>query len=268
MSVGSGTWIQNELKAPRAPVYGLPLRHYIMGRFDDKAYYWPERHVRLFKKGFMGFGETVHGPYQTDMDKVYWLPIETGVCIEHLSHPDVATWIAKANRYTSIADRVSANDFRSPDLIAYTMSRLAYWVEKSDVQRPGDYPQAAALLRATYDIIDRLKLWEKENNQDGQQAFKEKAQALIDAYLASEGKAFVPRPCQMLREEDLPALMPASVPAEPPSFTPPAPQENSRGFVKSAIVFVLRPLVRRLPILGDLVAFVRQRRAERASMPS
>ena len=45
---------------PRADAYAFPLCHYILGRHDPRAYYWPEHHIRLFRKGAVRFGVTVH----------------------------------------------------------------------------------------------------------------------------------------------------------------------------------------------------------------
>src|ERR1700756_1818792 len=53
-------FIQAELDAPRADVYGLLLRHYILGTHDEAAYYWPEHQLRLFRRGTVTFGSTVH----------------------------------------------------------------------------------------------------------------------------------------------------------------------------------------------------------------
>ena len=53
--------IDRELHAPRADIYFLPLRHYILGRHEERAYYWPELHPRLFRRGSISFRATVHG---------------------------------------------------------------------------------------------------------------------------------------------------------------------------------------------------------------
>ena len=54
-------FIDAELAAPRADVYALPLRHYVLGEHDERAYYWPEHQIRLFRRGAVEFSATVHG---------------------------------------------------------------------------------------------------------------------------------------------------------------------------------------------------------------
>ena len=61
LSVEAIRFIQAELAAPRADVYGLLQRHYILGTHDEAAYYWPEYQISLFRRGAVTFSATVHG---------------------------------------------------------------------------------------------------------------------------------------------------------------------------------------------------------------
>lgn len=38
-----------------------PLKHYVPGQFDPDTYYWPEHHLRVFRKAAVPSGSTVHG---------------------------------------------------------------------------------------------------------------------------------------------------------------------------------------------------------------
>ena len=54
----------------------LPLRHWILGAFDADAYYWPEHHLRFFRKGAVTFGPLVHGGIDVHTDRVVQVPAE------------------------------------------------------------------------------------------------------------------------------------------------------------------------------------------------
>lgn len=166
LSPEAGPFIRAELARDRADVFEFPLRHYILGVHDEAAYYWPEHHVRLFRRGTVSFGTTVHRGIHVHSQRRMRIPAETGVCIHHLSHPDVSSWIERTNRYTSLSDRVRVAD-EGLDLAAFAHARLDHWLAGS---RDG-YPAAAALLRATYDIVDRLKTWEEARGLDGHALF-------------------------------------------------------------------------------------------------
>ena len=174
-------FIHQEVRAPRADIYSLPLRHYILGVHDERAYYWPERHIRLFRRGAVTFGATVHAGIRTHSTNVMDVPDDNGLCIHHLSHPDVAGWIERTNRYTSRADRARV-DTRDDELIGFAHRRIDHWMERTRDPDGTGYPAAAALLRALYDIADRLKIWEEERGLDGLAAFQALCATLDDAH--------------------------------------------------------------------------------------
>ncbi len=275
-------FIQHELTAPRADMYAFPLRHYILGRHDERAYYWPEHHIRLFRRDAMTLGGTVHGGMTPRSDRIMRIGTDEGPCIHHLSHPDVAGWIERTNRYTSRPDRVRVSDpsvgetgvdepadaeadrteatgandrsiwrmdgqprhgGRRPtihgfaatnsarhevdgtvldarrgthccalpdslgamapeptaraakppaapaagrqDLIGFAHARIDHWLAQTQNPAEDDYLQAVALLRAVYDIVDRLKTWEEARGQDGAALFRQVCTELDAAHAAA-----------------------------------------------------------------------------------
>ena len=170
-------WIQHELADPKADAYAFPLRHYILGVHDPRAYYWPEHHVRLFRHDVVRFGATVHAGMTLLTDRMTQLPAEGEACIHHLSHPDVAGWIERTNRYTSRRDRARP-DRDDLDLVSFAHARIDHWVSRTQrgdaqggVGNGHDYPAAVALLRAVYDVVDRLKDWEADQGLGGADPF-------------------------------------------------------------------------------------------------
>ncbi|SDE61212.1 glycosyltransferase [Belnapia rosea] len=182
LSVEAVRFIQEEMPNPRADVYALPQRHYILGVHDEAAYYWPEYQPRLFRRGAVIFRDTIHGgTVAAPNATVYHIPPETGACIHHLSHKNVAQWIEKSNRYTSRPDRLRAEDARY-DLAAFAHGRIDAFIAATKAADRGTYPAAVAVLRAVYDIIDRLKAWEAEEGLDGGAAFKRICRELEAGY--------------------------------------------------------------------------------------
>lgn len=163
-----------------ADAYELPLKHYVLGQFDPNAYYWPEHHLRVFRKGAVSFSPTVHGGLQRHTDRIERIAPETGICIHHLSHRDTAQWIEKTNRYTSRPDRVRCE--AEADLIRFAHARIDHWMARTRATDGTDYPAAVALLRAIYDMIDRVKCWEEVRGQDGAALFTAQCDALNHAY--------------------------------------------------------------------------------------
>ena len=100
-----------------------------------------------------------------------------------MSHPDVASWIERPNRYTARRDRVRVEQ-DGLSLVAFAHARIDYWLERTRDPNPDGYPAAVALLRAIYDMVDRLKSWEDTRGKDGATLFAE-ARARLDAARAA-----------------------------------------------------------------------------------
>lgn len=169
--------IRAEVQNPRADIYAFPLRHYILGMHDEQAYYWPEHHIRMFRRCSVSFSRTVHAGIVRHSDRVFQFDAQDGVCIHHLSHPDVAGWIEKTNRYTSRVDRARC-DASAQGVAAFAHARIDYWQTQSKNSDPMGYPAAVALLRAIYDMVDALKAWEEFQGLNGEALFKQACDSL------------------------------------------------------------------------------------------
>lgn len=135
-------------------VFAVSIRHYVLGRHDPRAM-GDELRPTLYRRGAVAYSATVHagncvrGPAaRIDGGRVW---------IDHLSHADVATWIEKANRYTSQPARSGSAHFG------------------------GDHVTAVHLLRHIYDQIDALKRWEA-TQPNGHATFQRFCAAIEDEF--------------------------------------------------------------------------------------
>jgi hypothetical protein len=183
LSPKSAAAIRAELAAPIAEIYEFPLRHYILGRHDERAYYWPEHHVRLFRRGAVTFSRTVHAGIVRHSDRVTRFGADRGVCIHHLSYADAHGWIEKTNRYTSRPDRAGIH--AGPEgFAAFAHQRIDHWMSRTTDAAPGGYPAAVALLRAVYDMVDAVKAWETATGPaDGGTLLQQVCDSLDEAHL-------------------------------------------------------------------------------------
>lgn len=181
LSPETAPWLRRTLPSADVDIFSIPLRHYIMGEHQEEACYWPEWHPRLFRAGAVAYRPTVHGGTILKSTRTKQISPDTGVCIHHLSHRDVAEFIAKTNRYTSRPDRVrAATDER--DLIAFAHKTIDAWIGRTPGQPRDGYVAAVALLYALYEIVDRLKSWEEQRGLDGTALFRDACERLIAAH--------------------------------------------------------------------------------------
>jgi glycosyltransferase involved in cell wall biosynthesis len=167
--------------AEAADVVALPRRHWVLGAFDTNAYYWPEHQVRYFRRGSVTFESVVHGGITVQTDRIEQVAADSPRFIEHLSHTATEQWIERTNRYTSQPHRVSV-ELVGDNLIEFAHSRIDYWLGRSRQSDRDDYPAAVALLRAIYDMVDRIKHWEARRGVDGDAAFLARCGELQSAY--------------------------------------------------------------------------------------
>jgi glycosyltransferase involved in cell wall biosynthesis len=191
LSPGAIAWLRASRGADSADAVALPLRHWILGAFDANAYYWPQHHIRFFRRGAVIFGPVVHGGMQLRTDRLEQVPVDSGIWIEHLSHADAAQWIERTNGYTSNPARVTA-EFEGDDLIDFAHRRIDHWLARSHGSDRNDYVAVVALLWAIYDMVDRVKAWETEHNQDGAGAFRKRCAELERAYDELEATFGIP----------------------------------------------------------------------------
>lgn len=173
-----------------ASVCYIPIRHYILGIHDPRAYYWPEYRPTLFRRGALEFSNAVHGGVRRTTDHVYFVPHDEGPAIEHLSHANVQVYVEKTNRYTSQPVRTGvarAEDVKPARLLELMHQYLAKVPESDD-----GYLAAVAALRGMYNVVDAIKRWEEARGLDGAQEFRAICTRLMQDYrLALEGE-FLP----------------------------------------------------------------------------
>ena len=173
-------YIQRAANEGQFDVHYLPFRHYIIGRHEEAAYYWPEYRPALFRRGAMAFQPTVHGGSVRVSESHIYVKPETGVSILHLSHAGSRNWIEKTNRYSDQLDRASSSSAAdlSPDGVRRLMDA---WLSKvPDGDNP--YLTAVAALRGIYDVVDAVKAWEQQQPESGEQMFARLTTELNSAY--------------------------------------------------------------------------------------
>jgi glycosyltransferase involved in cell wall biosynthesis len=157
-------------RCPEADVFYIPIRHYILGRFDPRAY--PEElRPALYRRGMIEYPTAVHASAVVDQACRQQVKVE-GIWIDHLSHPDVAAYLEKTNRYTSQPNRSGLFTTDPAQLAMFARHRIGLVAIGGDA-----HVEAVGLLRAVYDIIDVLKRWE-ETQPNGHEAFRQFCQAI------------------------------------------------------------------------------------------
>ena len=210
-SVDAIRYLDRELRSGTADLYALPCRHHVLGRHEEGAYYWPERHVRAFARGALTFTPTVHGgSLFADGATVAEPEFDSGVCFHNISHPDASTWIEKTNRYTSQRDRNGSVSAGGGNLLADATRQLDHWIGRGGTN-PSSYAQAVVVLRAIYDLVDLVKHWEQEEGHDGHALFAQTCLQLQEEYDRLEAETGVNTSRGPARPEEAVTCLPSSL---------------------------------------------------------
>lgn len=204
LSPAAARFIESELVQPRAKLYSFPFRNYRWGVHDERAHYWPEHHVRLFRRGALSFSGKVHRGIRLKSDEVLVVPPDDGICIHHLTHPTVESSIERINRYTSRPQRAGI-DPGTTDLAELAHERIEFWLSRSRLDVRDDYLVAVALQRAVYDMVDALKRWEERRPESGEALTAAVCRAIEAEF--DEDRRGEPQPARPQRPDRLAGLL-------------------------------------------------------------
>jgi glycosyltransferase involved in cell wall biosynthesis len=153
-----------EGSAPRA-VYLIPFKNYLGGFWLAHGGLYPDYHPRLFRRGQARYGaREIHEvlEHQGSAGKLQG-------AIEHLTYQDIATYLEKVNRYTTLeAEVLAAKGFRVRwwHLFKPLPRFFKYYVRKRGYQ-DGFRGLASAVLLAFYPFFIHVKVLERMNQASG-----------------------------------------------------------------------------------------------------
>lgn len=77
-------------------------------------------------------------------------------------------------------------------MISFAHQRIDHWLQQSHASDRDDYPAAVALLRAVYDMVDRVKEWEAQLGRDGGETSQARWRELEQEYDTLERGLSIP----------------------------------------------------------------------------
>jgi len=147
----------------------IPTRQLILGVWMQHGGWWPQYHVRFFRKAAVNFSDRIHDSnYPKASARSITLPPREELAIHHFAHQDSTQFIEKLNRYTSIEARqlFEAGSPSSPTAALRSFFR-EFWFRYVSWRgfRDGLHGLQIALLMATYRMVLQMKLWELRDNR-------------------------------------------------------------------------------------------------------
>lgn len=162
ISEAFGNKIKEIISQETADFVEIPRKNIIFRNWMKASMWWPDYHIRLFKKGKVVWGNTIHSKPLTE-GKGLTLPEEESLAIIHHNYQTVSQYIERMNRYSTIQAQELKNSgivFEWRDLLEKPMGEFLsrFFAKKGYLD--GLHGFALSLLQALSFLVVYLKLWE------------------------------------------------------------------------------------------------------------
>lgn len=142
----------------------IPRKNIIFNKWMQAAMWWPDYHIRLFKKDFVKWDEKIHSkPEARGHEEV--LEAEEENAIIHYNYQGLDDYLEKLLRYTKIQSEQqvrSGYKFEWTDLLRKPLSEFLSRFFASKGYEDGLHGLSLSLLQAFSEFILILRVWEKE----------------------------------------------------------------------------------------------------------
>lgn len=145
----------------------IPRKNIFFGKWIVHSNWWPDRHVRFFKRGAVSWSNKIHA-YPKVEGKVYELAARKDLAIIHYGYTSLSQFMDRQNRYSEIEAK---NLYDSGIRFSWT---YFFWKPAREFLvrylrhagfLDGFYGFALTFLMMVYQLEVMIKLWELEKNQ-------------------------------------------------------------------------------------------------------
>lgn len=141
----------------------IPRKNIIFGKWISHSNWWPDKHVRFFKKGTVSWSATIH-KYPDVKGKVITLPAQENLAILHIGYLSISEFIDKQNRYSDIE---AENRIKNGE--HFSWFKFFWWPKREFLARyikhlgflDGMRGFVLVFLMMFFKIVVMIKMWEK-----------------------------------------------------------------------------------------------------------
>lgn len=142
----------------------IPRKNIFFGRWIYHSNWWPDRHVRFFKKGKVKWSDKIHSYPEVNGDTID-LEAKEELVIIHNGYKSINEFLSRQNRYSSIeAENLYKEGVRFSWMLFFWKSTREFLVRflKHRGFLDGFYGFVLTYLMMIYQFEVMIKLWEKE----------------------------------------------------------------------------------------------------------
>lgn len=145
----------------------IPRKNIFFGRWIAHSNWWPDKHVRFFKKGAVRWGDKIH-QYPKVSGQILNLDSKEELAIVHFGYESVKEFLDRQNRYSTItAENLFAAGFKFSWVNFFWMPIREFLVRfiRHAGFLDGIHGFALTTLMMIYQLQVTIKLWESEKQK-------------------------------------------------------------------------------------------------------
>lgn len=143
--------------------YFLPRKNIIFKHWINKAGWWPDYQLRLFRKGCVKWQDQIHSQ-PLIKGSAMKLPTQEKYALVHHHYQTVSQYIQRLNRYTD-AEVISKEVENSATVQSFTLAFHQEFLRRffsEEAIELGSHGLALSYLQSFYQLATQLKLWEEK----------------------------------------------------------------------------------------------------------
>lgn len=167
--VGPSLWkkLKDVIKEDKYVAVNIPRKNIFFGHFIKHTNWWPDKHIRFFKKNKVQWVDKIHA-YPKISGKILDLPIKQDLAIVHYGYESISQFIDRQNRYSEIEARQRYENGEK-----FSWGIFFWWPAREFLVRfikhqgylDGFWGFALTFLMMIYKLMVVIKLWELERQR-------------------------------------------------------------------------------------------------------
>jgi len=154
--------LQEIVKEDKFEAINIPRKNIFFGRWIRHTNWWPDRHIRFFKKGRVEWRKMIH-TYPKVNGRILDLQAEEKWAIVHYGYDNIREFIDRQNRYSTIE---AQNLYETGE--RFSWAKFFWWPIREFLVRfikhqgylDGFYGFTLTFLMMVYKIMVLVKLWD------------------------------------------------------------------------------------------------------------
>lgn len=142
----------------------IPRKNIFFGRWLAHTNWWPDRHIRFFKKGKVNWKNIIHS-YPEVKGEVLNLPAEESLAILHFGYQSINEFISRQIRYSGIEAKSLYEDGKRFSWAMFFWKPAREFLVRFLSHKgflDGFYGLALTILMMIYQVTVLVKIWELE----------------------------------------------------------------------------------------------------------